>query len=128
MDVRLEPFSAGLSFGAYRKKSPDRIRASFSRSTLLLSEIDARITCRGDGAQFGFHGFRNVERGDERGDGFGGDVGVGTRERLERLVGRGIARAAQYGLDTFCYDGPVVLQIAAQRLRTCGSMPEALRR
>ena len=55
-----------------------------------------------------------------------GDVGVGAGQGLERLVGLGVALAAQNGLDAFGHHGPVVLQIAVERFAVEDHLVESL--
>ena len=61
--------------------------------------------------QLGFHGIAHIERVDKLRDALGRDSRVGAGELLERLVGVGIAFAAQDGLDALGHDVPHTVEI-----------------
>ena len=56
--------------------------------------------------------FADIERVDKCGDAFGGHCCIGACQLLERLVGVGVAFAAQYGLDSFGHDVPHAVEVA----------------
>ena len=61
--------------------------------------------------QLGLDCLGDIQSVDEIRNGLRRDGGVGARQLLERLVGVGIALAAQNGLDSLGDDSPGVLEV-----------------
>lgn len=79
---------------------------------MLLTE-DAGVGLWRYGAELFLDGLGDVERLDEVSHCLVVDMLIGARESLERLVGVGIALAAEDSLDALGDDSPVVLGSAA---------------
>ena len=73
--------------------------------------LEAGIGAWRDGAELCLHALADLQRVYKLGDGFAADTLAGAGERLERLVGIGIALATEDGLDGLGHHGPVVLKV-----------------
>ena len=90
--------------------------------------LEPGVVVGGDAVHLFLDRVTDSEAFDEVVDGLLRDGSVGTRELLQCFVGLGVAFATEDRLESFGYDGPVVLEILVEGILIEEYLPEALRR